>query len=284
MRPSTEKRAAAAIFAILILAGSMHAEFTLRALSVFMNVNQDGSVNVEERLGIMMNGSSRGLYEDTRAAYSDLATWKNRTGLPEMRHHVSRVSADVANLRVIPQAIERCNAYMNLCHATVVLDYTVLAGAQNGSGLVKVDRYKPRTAKYAVQQNALSFEQTKTGDLLLPPNTNISIAIPDAAEKIYFSTIPENLAGQENTFHYDQSSNMRYYTGKIRVFDWQGDTLSNFQFTYEIEFALETEVMEFFHSTQNSVIDIFLGPEGIAALIILVAGAATVYYFNRLNK
>ena len=284
MRPSTEKRAAMALFAILLLSGSMRAEFTLRALSVFMNVNQDGSVNVEERLEIMMNGSSRGLYEDTRAAYSDLATWKNRTGLPEMRHHVSRVSADVANLRVIPQAIERCNPYMNLCHATVVLDYTVLANAQNGSGLVKVDRYKPRTAKYAVQQNALSFEQTKTGDLLLPPNTNITIAIPDAAEKIYFSTIPENLAGQGSAFHYDQSSNMRYYTGTTRVFDWQGDTLSNFQFTYEIEFPLETEVMEFFRSTQDSVINIFLGPEGIAALIILAAGAATVYYFNRLNK
>ena len=77
---------------------------------------------------------------------------------------------------------------------------------------------------------------------------------------------------------------MRYYTGTTRVFDWQGDTLSNFQFTYEIEFPLETEVMEFFRSTQDSVINIFLGPEGIAALIILAAGAATVYYFNRLNK
>ena len=284
MRPSTEKRAIFAAFAVLLLAGSLLADFSLKSLSVFMNVNQDGSVNVEERLDIMMNGSSRGLYEDTRAAYSDLATWKNRTGLSEMRHHVSRVSADIANLRVIPQAIERCNAYMDLCHATVLLDYTVIADSQNGSGLVKVDRYKPRTAKYSVQQNALSFEQTKTGDLLLPPNTNISIAIPDAAEKIYFSAIPENLDSQGDAFRYDQSSNVRYYTGKTRVFDWQGDTLSNFQFTYEIEFPLETEVMEFFQSAQNSVVSIFLGPEGIAALILLAAAASTVYYFNKLGK
>ena len=63
MRPSPEKRAAAAIFALLLLAASQHAEFTLRALSVFMNVNQDGSVNVEEHLDITMNGSSRKRFE-----------------------------------------------------------------------------------------------------------------------------------------------------------------------------------------------------------------------------
>lgn len=269
--------------ALVILANSAFAEFTLKSLSVFMNVNQDGSVNVEERLAIMMNGSSSELYEETRAAYSDLGTWKNRTELSEMRHHVSRASAEIANLRIIPQAIERCNAYMMLCHATVVLDYTVVADSKNGSGLVKVDRYKPRTSKYSLQQSALSFEQTKTGDLLLPPNTNISIAIPIAADKIYFSTIPENLAGEEARFRYDQSANVRYYTGNSRIFNWQGDTLSQFQFTYEIEFPLETEVMEFFQDSQNSVIALFLGPEGIAALIIIGAGALTIYFLNRLN-
>jgi len=271
-------------FLTLLLAGSAHSEFYLKSLSVFMNVNQDGSMNVEERLAIMMNGSSSELYEETRAAYSDLASWKGRTELSEMRHHISRASAEIVNLRVIPQAIERCNSYMQLCHATVVLDYTVLADSKNGSGVFRVDHYKPRTAKYSLQQSALSFEQTKTGDLILPPNTNISIAIPVAADKIYFSAIPANLAGDESSFRYDQSANVRYYTGNARIFNWQGDTLSKFQFTYEIEFPLETEVMEFFHDSQSSIILLFLGPEGIAALMLIVAGAATVYYFNRLNK
>jgi hypothetical protein len=284
MHLPTEKKTVFALAALLLISNMASAEFLLRSISVFMNINQDGSVNVEEKLAIMMNGSSRELYEETRAAYSDLGTWKNRTELAEMRHHVSRASADIYNLRVIPQAIDRCNPYMGLCHATVVLDYTVRASSKNGSGLVSVDWFKPRTAKYSIQQSALSFEQTKTGDLLLPPNTNISLAIPAAAEKIYFSAPPENLQGDETQFRYDQSANVRYYIGNARVFNWQGDTLSKFQFTYEIEFPLETEVMGFFKDAQNSVIMLFLGPEGIAALILIGASAASIYYFNRLGK
>ena len=279
----TEKRPIFAIFLLIAAAGSLFADFRLQSLSVFMNVNQDGSVNVEESLNLAMNGSSTQLYRDTRSAYSDLATWQNRTGLSEMRHHVSRAAADITNLRVLPQAISSCNPYVDLCMATVTLDYTVIATSENGSGLVEVDRYKPRTARYSVQQDALSFEQTKTGDLLLPPNTNISIAIPVEAEKIHFSSLPQNLQGDAN-FRYDQTTNTRYYTGAQRIFGWQGDTLSNFQFTYEIEFPLETEVVQFFQSSQNSVMSLFLGPEGLAALILIAAGAASVYYFNRLGK
>lgn len=284
MKFPTEKRPIFAVFLLLAIAGALSADFRLQSLSVFMNVNQDGSVNVEENLALAMNGSSTQLYRDTRSAYSDLATWQNRTGLPEMRHHVSRAAADINNLRVLPQAISSCNPYVDLCLATVTLDYTITATSENGSGLVEVSHYKPRTAKYSIQQDALSFDQTKTGDLLLPPSTNITISIPAEAEKIHFSSIPQNLQGNGADFRYDQTSNTRYYTGTQRIFSWQGDTLSNFQFTYEIEFPLETEVVQFFQSSQNSVISLFLGPEGLAALILIAAGAASVYYFNRLGK
>ncbi len=280
----TERKQVFALAALLLMANIASAEFLLRSITVFMNINQDGSVNVEEKLALMMNGTSQDLYDETRAAYSDLGTWKNRTELAEMRHHITRASADIYNLRVIPQAIDRCNPYMGLCHATVIIDYTIPADSKNGSGLVKVDRYKPRTAKYSIQQSALSFEQTKTGDLLLPPNTNISLAIPAASEKIYFSAQPANLLGDDTQFRYDQSANVRYYTGNVRIFNWQGDTLSKFQFTYEIEFPLETEVMEFFRDSQNTVAALFLGLDGIAALIMMGAGFASIYYFNRLGK
>ena len=284
MKFPTEKRPIFAVFLLIAIAGALAADFRLQSLSVFMNVNQDGSVNVEENLALAMNGSSTQLYRDTRSAYSDLATWQNRTGLSEMRHHVSRAAADITNLRVLPQAISSCNPYVDLCLATVTLDYTVIATSENGSGLVEVSYYKPRTARYSIQQDALSFDQTKTGDLLLPPSTNITISIPLEAEKIHFSSVPQNLQGNGADFRYDQTSSTRYYTGTQRIFGWRGDTLSNFQFTYEIEFPLETEVVQFFQSSQNSVISLFLGPEGLAALILIAAGAASVYYFNRLGK
>ena len=72
------------LFALMLLAGMPHADFSMKSLSMFVNINLDGSANVDEQLAIVINGSqSRDLYDATRAAYSDLTTWKNRTGLAE---------------------------------------------------------------------------------------------------------------------------------------------------------------------------------------------------------
>lgn len=282
MASSSVKHAAAAAFALLFFTSAALADFSMRSLSVSINVNKDGSANVEERLAVAINGTqSRELYDATRSAYSDLATWKERTGLSEMRHHISRANAEISNIRVTPQAIERCNAFLGTCYSTVAIDYQVMA-SQNGSGLVRVERYKPRTAKYSLRQDALSFEQTKSGDLVLPAGTDIAIAIPQASEKIYFSTLPQSIGADE--FRYDQSANLRYYIGGKRTFSWQGDALSKFQFTYEIESPLETEVIEFFQDMQRAITDFFFGPQGLAALFIIAAGAASAYYFNRVSS
>ncbi|MEM2137564.1 MAG: hypothetical protein QW568_00565 [Candidatus Anstonellaceae archaeon] len=274
---------ASAALLLLLLSPMLHSEFSLRSLTVFANVNLDGSVNVEERIEMEMKGTvSKELYEATRSAYTDLATWKARTGLTEMRHHVTRVAADVKDLRVTPQRIDYCNSILGTCYATVVIDYIVPAGKE-GSGLVKVDRYKPRTAKYSLIPEALSFEHTKTGDLVLPSGTLISIAVPQAAEKIYFSSPPQTVDASEGNFRYDQSSNVRYYVGRDRLFTWKGDSLSRFSFTYEIESPLESEVLDFFRSSQGRLVEFFFGPQGLAAILILAAAGVSIYQFNRLK-
>ena len=282
--PCAVKASALGLFALLLLSGMPHADFSMRSLSVFINVNLDGSANVDEQLEMVINGtSSRELYESTRAAYSDLTTWKTLTGLTEMRHHITRAKADITDVRIIPGAVERCNSFMGICYATVVIDYKVPAG-QNGSGLITVDRYKPRTILYSLQQDALSFDQTATGDLILPEGTVISISIPDNSEKIFFSTVPTSLAGEpDENFKYDSTSNTRYYVGQKRIFKWSGNALSQFQFTYEVELPLETEVVDFFVQSQDAVSSLIFGPEGIAALFILLAAAASFYYVNKVN-
>jgi hypothetical protein len=275
----------AAFLALLVLSGMPHADFSMRSLSVFVNVNLDGSANIEEKLELVVNGTpSRELYDATRATYSDLTKWKDLTLLPEMRHHVTRAKTELIDLRIIPGAIERCNSFMGLCYATVTIGYRLPSG-QNGSGLVKVDRYKPRTAHYYLQQDALSFEQTKTGDLILPTGTVISISIPVGAEKIFFSTVPTNLAdAPDEDFKYDTASNNRYYVGNERIFKWSGNALSKFQFTYDVELPLETEVVDFFVGSQKSVSDLLFGPQGAAAFFLIIAAAASFYYFNRVNS
>lgn len=273
------------VFAVFaLLAGLANAEFSMKSLSVFVNINLDGSANIEERLDIVINGtSSRELYEITRSVYSDLTSWRERTKLSEMRHHVTRAKAEIVDLRIIPQAIERCNSFIGICHATVLINYKVEAN-QNGSGLVKVERYKPRTIRYSLQQDALSFEQTKTGDLILPADTVISISIPQNSEKIFFSTVPTNLKDEpEESFRYDSSSNSRHYIGSKRTFTWSGNVLSKFQFIYEVELPLETEVVEFFVGNQKKVSELLFGPQGPAAIFIMLISSLSFYYINRLE-
>ena len=281
MHSSPETKFCAVLFALLLLAAIPRADFSSKSLNVMININPDGSANVEEQLDIIMNGTaSRELYDTTRTVYSDISTWKDRTQLPEMRQHISRAKADMSDIRITPQPVERCNSFLGICHALFIVDYKVIA-TQNGSGLVKVERYKPRTARYSLQQEALSFEQTKTGDLLLPAGTQISISVPSGAEKIYFSTAPSDIAAEEGgKLLYDSSTNLRYYVGAKRTFTWQDNTLSKFQFTYEIESPLEDEVIAFFSDTQNATTQLLFGPQGIAAFIMIAAGALTFYYFN----
>ncbi len=263
-----------ALVAILLFASAPLADFSMRSLGVYVDIGKDGGANVEERLLIVMNTTiSRELYEATRSAYSDIATWQNRTGLSEMRHHISRAKAEVSGLRVTPQAIDHCNSVLGVCFATVIIDYSVPAN-DTGSGLVKVDRYKPRTALFSLQQGALSFEQTKSGDLVLPEGTNITFIIPQNAESIYFSSPPQNLVEEG-------AASVRYYNGKTRQFNWNGDLLPNFQFTYQIESPLEDEVIGFFSDSQQRITGFFFGPEGLAAMFIVAAGALSAYYVNR---
>ncbi|MCX8194485.1 MAG: hypothetical protein N3G22_00030 [Candidatus Micrarchaeota archaeon] len=281
---ATQRIAAERLLIFAILFSSLPAaDFSMRSLVVSININEDGSAHVEERLDLLISGSqSRELYETTRSVYNDLATWKERTNLAEMRHHISRANAEITNLRVIPESVHTCNSFIDTCLATVRIDYSVVASS-NGSGLVKVERYKPRTSAYSLVREVLSFEQTKTGDLVLPKGTKISISIPQAAEKIYFSTVPQNLKDETDNFRYDKAAGLPYYIGKKRVFEWEGDTLSEFRFSYEIEFPLETEVLEFFSTLQRAVVKFFSGEQGIAAIILIVVAVASILSFNKIK-
>ena len=214
MRSSTEIRLAAILFALVLLSMPVRADFSSKSLTVMININPDGSANVEEQLAIIINGSdSENLYETTRTVYSDITTWQTLTQLPDLRQHISGAKADTTNIRITPEPIGNCNSFLGTCQALILMDYNVLA-AQNGSGLVAVDRYKPRTARYTLQQDALSFELTKSGDLTLLEGTQLMITVPQPSEDIYFSTTPSNLNDTDaSSFIYNPTTDLRYYAG-----------------------------------------------------------------------
>jgi hypothetical protein len=225
------------LFAVLLLLPALHADFTMNSLQVSIYLNPDGSASVQELMDIAITGNdSIQIYDDTRSTYSDISTWKDRLGLSELRQHITVAEANVYNLTLTPGPVQECNLFTGVCSATFELNYRV-AAPKNSTGLLLLDMYKPRTTLYSLNPQALSFEQTKSGDILLPAGTTISITIPQDAENIYFSALPYSLTNGAETdtntsdFRYDQSTDLNYYVGSDRTFSWKGDVLPNFQFT-----------------------------------------------------
>ena len=51
-----------------------------------------------------------------------------------------------------------------------------------------------------------------------------------------------------------------------------------------MELPLETEVVDFFVGSQTTVTNIIFGPQGMAALFIMLAAAASFYYVNKIGN
>jgi hypothetical protein len=275
---------AIAFFAIIILIGSAHAGFSLTDLVVAATLNQDGSAHVEERIDFVVGtASSRQLYESSLEYKNDLATWKERLELNDVRHHVSLAEVSINDIRVQPQPVKNCNSYIESCEASLVFDYTVLAPSMNRSGLLTLDRYKPRTTRYALNSNALSFDVTKTGEILLPKGTKLVVEVPRDAQRIYFSKPPDNL--EENAkFATDPSGKIKYYVGSLRSFEWSGQTLPRFEISYEIEESLESEMVGFIAGMQTYILGVVAGTQGLAVIGLALVVVVSAVYLTSIRK
>ncbi len=270
------------VLALLIASGLAFAAFEYRTLLVTINLNPDGSSHVEEVISFVVNTSeSRELYEST-FRYNQLSDWKERIGLEEMRHHISRAHVDISGLRIRPQPVERCNPFLGICQASLIFDYDVRPTASS-PGLLLMDNYKPRTTKYQLVSDALSFDTTKSGDILLEKNTKLAIILPKDAAKIYFSKEPDNLATQEGA-EYEVAGNTKYYAGPERAFSWESQTLSKFELSYEREETLESEVVQFFKNSQEAMARSAFSTEGLASLFIVAVLIVSAIYINRVRK
>lgn len=272
---------------IFLFIGIATAGFELRSFSVNVNINNDGSSHVEERALIFITTTqSRELYEASRLN-NDLSSWRELLGIEEIRQHVSRASVEIARFRFRAEAPERCNSIAGTCFAPIVFDYDAIPVQKNGSahgGIVDTYTYKPRTTRYALNPAAFSFETSKTGDLLLSKQTTLSITIPQDSQKIFFSRDPDNLADRTGNVIFDSKDNLNYYYGALRTFNWEGQTLSQFELSFEREERLEKEVLQFFKTIQERVSSLLFSAEGPAIMIILAVAAASVVYLNHMRK
>ncbi|MBS3069834.1 hypothetical protein J4441_05710 [Candidatus Micrarchaeota archaeon] len=285
MAENPHRHLMAAAFALLfLLSGTAFASFEFRSLSVQISINPDASAHVEEHISIFITGNqSRQIYEDSRL-FNDLSTWRERLQLEEIRHHISRAAADITHFRTRPDPVERCNPQLETCFASLTFDYDIPATAANfpGGGLIIAQNYKPRTWRYALNPQALSFETSKNGDIIISKQITLSISIPQDSKKIFFSRTPDGL-NAAGDFTRD-GSNALYYAGTARSFSWSGQTLSQFEFSFEREESLENEVLQFFKSAQERISYLFFSPEGPALLIMLAAVSLSIFYINHIRK
>ena len=142
-----------------------YSEFELRSLTVQVDVMDDGTAVVQERIELFLTTrSSVELYE-SGLSINDLATWRERIKSKDIRVHFNTGVVDVRNIRIRPQPISRCISvedYRSNCFALLIFDYKVYPFYENGTakentGLFNTLNYKPRTTKFSINREALSF-------------------------------------------------------------------------------------------------------------------------------
>ncbi|MEM3030535.1 MAG: hypothetical protein QXH27_02260 [Candidatus Micrarchaeia archaeon] len=257
------------------LAALAAAGFSFSSLSVTIFARPDGSAHVSEDIRIFIDDRpSIEIYDAGIAITNDITSWKVRTNISEVRHHVDRQLVDVRNIIVRPQPRDTCNSFLGTCYATIKMEYDAYPFIENGiaipgTGLFTASRYKPRTTNYSLNARALSFETTKTGEIVLLDNQVLVIRIPPESVVTYIDPLPEAMRERTTPF-----------TG-VSSFTWRGrTTLADFQLRYQIEQPLREEVIEFFSSLEGRARALLFSAEG-AALVVLVVVAVVSWALLR---
>ncbi len=266
-----------AMLALLLLGTVAHSAFVLRSLQITIDAQKNGDANVDERISMFLDSQdSVDLYK-SGLSINDLGSWKERTGMSEMRYHVSAAKVNIRNIRIRPQPLEQCNNVDGTCYATIIIDYTATPLDVNGSGnsttgMFLLDKYRPRTTRYTLNPDTISTKRTESGDLLLDQYTSLTIKIPSDAKLEALQPIPSDLI---DTLELPSSTN--------HTFTWKNAILPKMQLVYTIEDPLETEIIEFFGSLEGSATSLFLGPSGAAIIIILGVSIVSYVYLNRVS-
>ena len=269
MRPCLRLLPFLVLFTMLITAS--HASFIRSFLTMQIKINEDGSVDIRKEIRFYMdNQDSIDLYKVSLRTTNDLAGWKERTGLDDIRYHIDTSKAPVENVRIQPLAPDTCNSDQTACYGTFIFEFRVKAPG-NGTGLVNVTKYvRPRTIRYQLRPEALSLDTALDGSQYIPERTSVEIIIPADSSNIAMSPKPVEFG--------DKIPN------DAIKFTWQGRLgLANAELSLERKESLLLEVVNFFTDIQLSLYKWITSREGIAVggAVVLIAVA---YYLLQRRK
>lgn len=257
--------------ALLLLISVSFGEFILEEVTVYIHdIEADGSAKVSESIKLFLYDEANEEY-DSGFNRNDLSFWSTITGLQDIKQHVNPAKVEISDFIVRPQPRSKCNPIQGTCHGELILEYTASPSYNitedgeavpiQGTGLFSVEKYKPRTTKYTIEPEALSFTITSKGSLLLEENIYLRMGLPQETVVLDLNPKPEDLVDTE-------------LPARINELEWNDIILVKFSVIFEVEEPLEKEVSEFFYDLFGSIQDLLTGEYGgaLLAIIIIIIG------------
>ncbi len=241
------------------------------------NINPDGSVRVHESIKFAMFGDySISLY-DSVVSKSELSLWSNVTGLSDVKFHVNPSKVAIREFRLRPQPRTRCNPIQGICHGELILDYLALPSFTNnssspisGTGIFSTYEIKPRTMRYVLNPNSLSFTSTSDGNLILSDNVFLTIAFPDSAELVDLNPAPVD-------------SNIEV-PSKIDELTWNDMALVRFSLVFDVEDSIDREIVNFFSRFFENVLRFSTGANGPASIVLILILFGSYLYIQNSKR
>jgi len=267
------------LLAVLLLISVLSADFILESATITIsNIQADGSATVRESIKFIASGNnSRTTYDNGYDTDANLSYWSINTALKDVKIHTNTMKASITDFRLTPQPAKGCSPFLNTCHGELIIDYNIkplynYSGDGSlvvvpGTGLFKVEKYKPRVVRYSINPDVLSFRETGSGSLLLDPEVYLTIDFPKDS---YFSQLP-------NPTPTEMSGKVPGYVSKLT---WNDLILVKFSLVFEVEESIDKEVVSFFRDIITSFQKIINSSNGLPLIIILGILIGTYIYVN----
>jgi len=262
------------VFALLLLIATVTAqeEFLMERVEVTVSdIQGDGSAHVHESIKFIMFGDHANSLYDSAISNNKLSYWSNITGLKDVKLHISSSAADIRDFRLRPQPRTKCNPIEELCHGELILDYWAHPTFENnsdvpvgGTGVFTIDKYKPRTTRYTINPDALSFTKTAENNIVLEEKVFFIIQLP-----------PDNVVLDLNP----QPSEEQYDLPEhINSLSWEDIVLVKFSVVFDVEESIDKEVSDFFSSIAKTISDTLASPHGLPLVVLIIVVIGSYLY------
>ena len=130
--------------------------------------------------------------------------------------------------------------------------------------------YKPRTYRYKLNSDLLSFRRTDRGDIILNSNEYLSISLPPRS--VIYAAVP-------NPNNVD--SGLPMIADRVV---WSNQVLVKFSFVFDVEQSIGYEISSSIHNLYLSLSSLFEGENGIFFSIIVVVLVVSYLLLRRESK